>query len=48
MKGVRLMKYVGVTTLALLAATAISKPTDVSAYELDYQHRRKLDKNITK
>lgn len=32
MKGVRLMKYIGATTLVLLAATAIAKPTDVSAY----------------
>ncbi|MDY2781858.1 MAG: CAP domain-containing protein [Candidatus Pseudoruminococcus sp.] len=42
MKGVRLMKYVGVTTLALLAATAISKPTDVSAYELDYPTQEEI------
>lgn len=42
MKGVRLMKYVGVTTLALIAATAISKPTDVSAYELNYPTQEEI------
>ena len=42
MKGVRLMKYIGATTLVLLAATAIAKPTDVSAYELDYPTQEEI------
>ena len=42
MKYVRLMKYIGATTLVLLAATAIAKPTDVSAYELDYPTQEEI------
>lgn len=42
MKCVRLMKYIGATTLVLLAATAIAKPTDVSAYELDYPTQEEI------
>lgn len=42
MKCVRLMKYIGATTLVLLAATAIAQPTDVSAYELDYPTQEEI------
>lgn len=42
MKGVKLMKYVGVTTLALLATAVVAKPTEANAYELDYPTQEEI------